>query len=158
MFTKWATRMIKYYDCPLEAALMAKNHGVEYMQGTTSPKHKFRLEDFYTYFNRVVDFIKPIKGLFFYIHPDSLHIFEPQLDDMVIVLPNIKKGSNYYHELKNVGWVSEPFKNLSSGKIVDNVFVVGSSPKDCLGYIRDIKFLRVIQRNNQAFIMPKEKE
>jgi len=57
-----------YYDCPLQAAIMAKEFGVEY-------EWSGKLEPQESAFGLI---IVPAR---YYIHPDSLPIFEPKYGD-----------------------------------------------------------------------------
>ena len=69
-----------YYDCPLEAAYMAKCFGVTYY---TQPDAS-DADDPYTFENEFkrfgIDFNR--QKIKYYIHPDSLSTFEPQDGDM----------------------------------------------------------------------------
>jgi len=67
--------MKKYYDCPLEAAYMAKNFGIE----CVDDNGKLWSNDCLIYVMEDV-----FAGLFdekIYIHPDSLHIFDNMEED-----------------------------------------------------------------------------
>jgi len=153
--------MTKYYDCPLEAAYMAKNFGVELMASINEEIYKgkkrwfrpdikpvagfvhyYRYERGQDYYDILSDFrggreqfgyTKPER---FTVHPDSLHIFEPQVGDIV----DFRWGSP---EKLNA---SDPYGGRpASHASGDGVTTVGKDDK-------------IIQRNNLPFIMPKEKE
>ena len=88
-----------YYDCPIEAAYMAKNFGVklrlELIDAETGiiDLQQFPISSWHT-----LTSLFGTTGLspYFYITPDSLHIFEPQVgdilddDDTLILLRNNK--------------------------------------------------------------------
>lgn len=72
-----------YYTCPIEAAYMAKNFRVKIID----------LEGFQTELWDILSDsmgqTSELKDEFYYIHPDSFSIFEPQGGDMAAVhLPN----------------------------------------------------------------------
>lgn len=64
-----------YYDCPLKAAYMVKHHGM-----------RFQVDDGGTLNTIVVGMehlTQSVSGRF-YIHPNSLHLLEPQAGDIYI--------------------------------------------------------------------------
>ncbi len=69
-----------YYDCPIEAAYMAKNFGVRFNIIAKSDKDNFFMWEVRPEYN---------EGQILHVHPESLSIFEPQLKDM---LRNKKTG------------------------------------------------------------------
>lgn len=129
-----------YYDCPLEAAYMAKNFGVEIYtiwkrkdgdRKQTHDKEKLRDLDCYA---------TP-----YYIEDDSLHIFEPQVGDLV-----------EYRTNGSIAYVETNFTIVFKRKILmrDDM-----SDYDYEGFgFNEIPLTgdeKIIQRNNKAFIMPK---
>jgi hypothetical protein len=94
--------MIMFYDDPLAAAYMAREFGVKLDRDTTAAHKKA------DYINRLlgsvcggnIGKVSPVM----YIHPDSLHIFEPQVGDYV------QFGEDHYGL----------FKKLRSDKYYEN--------------------------------------
>jgi len=67
-----------YYDCPIKAAYMAKEFGAK----TVCPDGLDEPDTMTALINDMADpEIAPDK---YYIHPDSLYIFEPKVGDVII--------------------------------------------------------------------------
>lgn len=128
-----------YYDDPLIAAYMSKEFGVEYI----TPEK-------YTYTHEWLDFFLDIDGDDIvdnggehYIHPDSHHIFEPQVGDLVYT--GHHDGNEYTVRLMK-------FATEHKGAFIWSIAGAhGPVGKNCIKSI--------IQRNNKPFFNPlKEKE
>lgn len=129
-----------YYDCPIEAAYMAKNFDVEFLvdgkavvydDNSTSPSGK-RLRFWYCDENGDIDeacYVEDEEKI--YIHPESLPIFEPMEKDIAMF-----KGEfdNLYGEVRFSGtWAR--LKDMICG---------------------EHHYSRTIERNNKPFITPKQ--
>lgn len=79
-----------YYDCPISAAYMTKNFGVLMAnQYGNNLLAEISNGNQITWFETGVD--KYCKNNF-YIHPDSLSIFEPQLKDIAVRKDYVQSG------------------------------------------------------------------
>ena len=126
--------MVKlYYDCPIEAAYMAKNFGVKFVLNKDNNPNNFN--DYQNAVQRATNELLskshnlPIEKsyLYFYIHPDSLYIFEPIEGDLIVLLNNGVGAIEFFGKNTNIKYIKELM--LRGGKI--------------------------IQRNNKPFITPK---
>lgn len=68
-----------YYDCPVIAAYMAKYFGMRFF--CTDEEGDYALRGLRTFF---ADAEKDWKDCY-YIHPDSLHLLEPQINDFILM-------------------------------------------------------------------------
>lgn len=132
--------MKAYYRCPLQAAYMNKEFGVEFKDanpktGTEAWLGKFLYREVETY----------------YIHPDSMSVFEPQVGDMIT-----QKDDDGIQELS--GWVGDKddeglviYSFLQNGKPVAK----GRSIMDHIMF-EDVEM--IIQRDNKPFFWPQFEE
>jgi hypothetical protein len=134
--------MTMYYDCPIEAAYMVKNFGVKFQ---VYPYGQAVLSDFsYDTLTHHLESCLEDKEVRwkYYIHPDNLSIFEPRIGDLIHV------GYGDYGELHEIGVDEGGFKsNLALGGergLGREIMRYQTSPRE------------IIQRDNKAFIMPKE--
>lgn len=103
-----------YYKDPLAAAYMAREFGVKFDIPNSPTPLAMRREGKY------------------YIHPDSYHVFEPRVGDLVAY-----------------GWVSTPCQLI--GKVTNEaIFNAHGVPIE-----RD-KYRKIIQRKGKPFFMRKE--
>lgn len=123
-----------YYDCPIKAAYMHKNFGVNFCDKTgltvsANPSLWYMAERHYM-------------AQSLYIHPDSMGIFEPQVGDLVKATYN--KECTFVHR-------------IVSGVEIDH-YLVGGFP-DHYGYPDYIgdgerKIFKIIQRKGIPFLWP----
>lgn len=127
-----------YYDCPIEAAYMAKNFGVRLQR--VNPTQLVE-EDLYKEYNhpahmanlRLFDCMEKAWQKI-YVHPDSLSIFEPSIKDIGIDEANeLMEYSNF----AGTFWFSI---DQQQG---------GSAAKG---------LVKIIKRGNKLFISPKIEE
>jgi hypothetical protein len=133
-----------YYDCPIAAAYMAKYFGVEMV----SPR-KQRL-----YWDGGLDFRAEkdcgiYTGGYYHVHPDSLHIFEPQVGDYAVVHGNmpaiIIKYENSLTRYADISSKEDPVDEYT-------VYVTATEEEYTFMIGQD----KIIQRNNMPFLWPKE--
>ena len=124
---------MKYYDDPLAAAYMCQNHHVAFLKGTiyddvkgvaARPTITATTAAFMS--SRVVLDTHDNPNHKYIIHPDSLHIFEPQEGDVVQVWSSPSKA---HYSVK--------YKRLTTKAVGENISAI-------------------IQRNGKPFFMPKE--
>ena len=115
-----------YYKCPIEAAYMARNFGVNFL---FDPEPKDNAVFLYWNRNALVNTLQINR---FYIHPDSLSIFEPQVNDMNNEGYFFTGNSEYCDGV----WYKKQY----------NESTMFSSSKN------------IIQRNNKPFIVPEVEE
>lgn len=116
-----------YYDCPIEAAYMAKNFGaklrLELIDAETGiiDLQQFPITSWHT-----LTSLFGTTGLspYFYIHPDSLHIFKPQEGDFCTWEKNKYIDTFTWCELADYAAINSEIK--------------------------------IIQRDNKPFITPKQ--
>lgn len=166
-----------YYDDPLAAAWMAKHFGMKLLSlHTEQQKIEYDIPDEDTdydwYHGCVVDgwrkdiemisdaveFIEDASDKI-YIHPDSLHLLEPQVSDIIIFNETYlgDEIESTVTSLYNIGG-----KN-SRGLIVDSFLINGALNNALAQRTLEKKFfgdpsksLQIIQRNGIAFHWPKE--
>lgn len=112
-----------YYTCPIEAAYMAKNFGVKIMVNDTEG-------------TEMLCVISSLSRDKYYIHPDSLSVFEPQEGDLVYCM------GSYQIMPADIDDFGVKYDRRI---IIQNV----TSP---------IATGKIIQRNNKPFIMPQSEE
>lgn len=125
-----------YYTDPLAAAYMAREFGVRFFDGTKDDELKaIRYDNCikWAYSSGIfpdgerVDSFSFYKGERFYIHPDSLSIFEPKVEDL-----------------------------MTEGKtIVEHVYKTIDKQVMSRGHLFYSPY-KIIQRNNKPFFMPEE--
>lgn len=126
-----------YYNCPYKAAYMARHFGMDFegcRDGTCfeAALHSDADPDIYD-----------TEGDKFYIHPDSLHLLEPQEGDLVKVV--CCEADCEYPE----DWVI--------GVIEGDVCTVRCNLQGTSGYsisLNRVSAKEIIQRNGKAFIWP----
>jgi len=134
-----------HYDCPLRAAYMAKEFGVNLGIDEVRDPETNNLVD---YTLEIIDSDLHWKDCTkFTIHPDSLHIFEPRVGDLCKINVNDDIASEVSHDFclwrdsEGGGCYSFPLKiHNKDGKLEFRDFVY-----------RD---LIIVQRNNKPFFMP----
>ena len=125
--------MKKYYDDPLIAAYMCREFGVKVcLLNTESPDPLFSLSDL-AYAIKVQSMGVVIKENY-YIHPDSLHIFEPQVGDLIT-----QDGDSFCHKVVSVGDNEQPVCFYT-------------------GVLYEPYWSDIIQRNGKHFFMPMDEQ
>lgn len=116
-----------FYRDPLEAAYMAKHFGMEFQRG----------DQCVVGWSDFVELEYCRWDAPFYIHPESLHLLDPQVRDLC----QFKCGNNH------VNWAR--IANIALN-ISFSVYPTGARRFD--------KFLRIIQRDGQPFFWPESEE
>jgi len=114
-----------YYTDPMAAAWMAKHFGMKF---TSS----FELCDEYSHQNHCYYQAQGVADDKLFIHPNSLHLLEPQVGDLCIRYPDKRGHCNYC----GMDWLLQI-----------------ESKEDLQLWNGDIH--KIIQRNGIAFMMPK---
>lgn len=114
-----------YYDCPIKAAYMAKYFGVK-LQILVANESECQL---YSWFYNMA--LPSGAGKNLYIHPNSLHILEPQVGDLI----------------KEYG---APLYRYLDGKLSNGDFTAYKNKYD----IKFDEVARIVERNNIPFIYP----
>lgn len=119
---------MKYYDCALKAMWMNKYFGMEFVDEYREPC-KFSVE----YGTEILDK--------YYIHPDILHILEPQVGDLLHI---VRGFCSYYKKVDDVakGGTKNVTGIWSGGEHWD---ITTKEP---------LHDWEIIQRNGIAFIIP----
>jgi len=130
--------MIKYYDCHLEAAYMAKNFGVTY---SITDDNGETWEEGVEHFAE--QGVCPLQDQAIPIHPDSLHIFEqrgfPKSGDSDFNL--YTKKVDYCTTIERVMY---DFQAQEENKSISETEFKWT-------------FKEIVRRNNKPFIIPKGK-
>lgn len=143
-----------FYTCPIVAALMAKYHGVSMYIGC------FESDDFDSYSHRNLShFIddwqyKGVKsGEYpkFYIHPDSVHLLEPIVGDILTFVCD--DGSIAVDAVEQIYEPNdECYPYVGNG--IDSVIHLCASHPDWI----HAPLAKIIQRNGLPFVMPESEE
>jgi len=135
-------QILKYYDCPVVAEVMAKLHGIEIYTYWKSKERKTHHNDQTL---RDLDcYAAP-----YYINPDSFHILEPQLTDLCEFVATVtEEGKEMGEESYNIfdhyaGEGGGEYFGEEYGRFVNDVHVIT---------------VNIILRNGDMFRIPKEKE
>ena len=124
--------MKKYYDDPLIAAYMAREFGVlvspKMNTGEINWSCKYPSRGVYTHEWEAL----PPDWDRYYIHPDSWHIFEPQVGDFIT-----QDGDDFCHKIVSFGANKQPVCSHTS-------------------VLYDPYWSDITQRNGKHFFMPKE--
>ena len=138
-----------YYDCPIKAAYMAEKFGVKF-----GIKYGRKLVWDWCDVTRIprpartaTDILEDYPDQSFgdlYVHPESMHIFEPQAEDSMLL--SISNGIEFSPPLvvgtfcMHTGYPDSPSQYV----------------KEQFGEAWEIKDWRIILRKNRSFIWPKE--
>ena len=139
--------MTKYYDDALQAAYMAREFGVKWSSVGDDTYMKI-----YMRLSRELNFTMSIHHDetkdFAIVHPDSYHIFEPQVGDLVIERGNIR-------EHDRIGTVSRITKDKQLSAVAD--YHDDEDYKGTLVHMIFHKKAEIIQRDGKPFFTPMEK-
>lgn len=130
-----------YYDDPISAAYMAKNHGMQLVEFWMFDRSPYAAEISFTgkvFIERGSD----NSHIKFYLMPDDIKLLEPQAGDLV----------EYWFEHQPDYWANGNNKKLRRQMEIKKE-----------GHLLSMKARKpfkiiVIQRNGKAFIMPEEEE
>ena len=127
-----------YYDCPIEAAYMAKNFKVNFTsEGLTDAQamqaiQMVKVEGYTSWYDRSLNF-QWTKGTKLYVHSDSYMVFKPQIGD----IGKLGKSNLYIYDDR--GW-----EDSYDGALIFEHH--GNDPKK----------VKVIDKGSKPFFTPKE--
>jgi len=154
--------MEKFYTDPLAAAIMTKEFGVEFANSIRDIHEDCQrnLEMMWgkTIISGSLELQRGQIYKKYYIHPDSLPIFEPQVGDFVSTnCDRILKIDEY----KSADWYNENFgikEALAAGKIKEPMrdeYILITEPLSRIALHRE-SIDKIIQRQGKPFFTPQE--
>jgi hypothetical protein len=135
-----------YIDDPLQALMGMRDFGMVIEKKLRRPNGEefFSIEDFISV-RKDIFLTTPVKEGKWYIHPDSLHLLEPQVDDWASVFSGKVSQGFYTDRIESIVQPNdEGYPYVGDGRIV--VTLESTSPN--WKYIDDIK---IIRRRNKHF-------
>ena len=138
-----------YYTDPLQAAYMAKEFGVDFVikwwGEEIIAKHSDAIKQPKQF---VANMIMKHKTGKFCIHPDSYHIFDPQVGDLVVKAGNIR----LLDKIGTIGHITKDKQVYLEADYHDD----GGAHEGSLVHITASSKVKIIQRNNKPFFWPME--